>query len=209
MTLLSVQIKKYGGKVLAGFNDLATLFPEVADEWSDNRERIIRCNRMRSMQNQERMYAVSTTGWNDPELLKEWRRAWTEKVNEKFRECHMAARIDHRSYKGQGIDLIPMFHEGYEVRAMEKKGIKTVIRELNRAIRQFNEKFISTRSYGSKCPCCSGYIFIKGKNDLKSTHPQIAKEWSEKNYPLQLDEVNAKSRKNVWWHCKRCGIFRL
>ncbi len=28
---------------------------------------------------------------------------------------------------------------------------------------------------------------------------------SEKNYPLQPDEVNAKSRKNVWWHCKKCG----
>ena len=24
-------------------------------------------------------------------------------MNEKFRECHMAARIDHRSYKEQGI----------------------------------------------------------------------------------------------------------
>ena len=51
---------------------------------------------------------------------------------------------------------------------------------------------ISTRSGDSKCPCCSGYTFIKGRNDLKSTHPQIAKEWSEKNYPLQPDEVNAK-----------------
>ena len=64
---------------------------------------------------------------------------------------------------------------------------------------------ISTRSGGSKCPCCSGYTFIKGKNDLKSTHPQIAKEWSSKNYLLQSDEVNAKSRKNVWWHCRKCG----
>ena len=89
--------------------------------------------------------AVSTTGWNDSELLKEWRRAWTEMVNEKFRECHMAARIDHRSYKEQGIDLIPTIHEGYEVRAMEKKGIKTVIGELNRAIRQFNQMFISLK----------------------------------------------------------------
>ncbi len=53
----------------------------------------------------------------------------------------MAARIDHRSYKEQGIDLIPTIHEGYEVRAMEKKGIKTVIGELNRAIRQFNQMF--------------------------------------------------------------------
>ena len=51
----------------------------------------------------------------------------------------------HRSYKEQGIDLIPTIHEGYEVRAMEKKGIKTVIGELNRAIRQFNQMFISLK----------------------------------------------------------------
>lgn len=57
----------------------------------------------------------------------------------------MAARIDHRSYKEQGTDLIPTIHEGYEVRAMEKKGIKTVIGELNRAIRQFNQMFISLK----------------------------------------------------------------
>ncbi len=44
---------------------------------------------------------------------------------------------------------------------------------------------LSLRSGGSKCPCCSGYTFIKGKNDLKNTHPQIAEEWSEKNFPLK------------------------
>ncbi len=102
-------------------------------------------NRVKDVKGKDIFNAVSTTGWNDPELLKEWRRAWTEKVNEKFRECHMAARIDHRSYKEQGIDLIPTIHEGYEVRAMEKKGIKTVIGELNRAIRQFNQMFISLK----------------------------------------------------------------
>ncbi len=57
---------------------------------------------------------------------------------------------------------------------------------------------ISTRSGGSKCPCCSGYTFIKGKNDLKSTHPQIAKEWSEKNYPLQSNEVNEGEKADGW-----------
>ena len=102
-------------------------------------------NRVKDAKGKDMFNAVSTTGWNDPELLKEWRRAWTEKVNGKFQECHMAARIDHRSYKEQGIDLIPTIHEGYEVRAMEKKGIKTVIGELNRAIRQFNQMFISLK----------------------------------------------------------------
>ena len=55
------------------------------------------------------------------------------------------------------------------------------------------------------CPYCSGYIFSKGFNDLQTTHPEIASEWSEKNLPLKPDEVNAKSRKNVWWKCRKCG----
>lgn len=39
---------------------------------------------------------------------------------------------------------------------------------------------------------------MKGRNDLKTTHPNIAEEWSKQNFPLQPDEVNAKSRKNVY-----------
>ena len=84
-------------------------------------------NQVKDAKGKDMLNAVSTTGWNDPELLKEWRRAWTEKVNEKFRECHMAARIDNRSYKEQGIDLIPTIHVGYEVRAMEKKESKQLL----------------------------------------------------------------------------------
>ena len=64
---------------------------------------------------------------------------------------------------------------------------------------------VKARSSGEKCPYCSGYIFLKRFNDLQTTHPKIASEWSEKNLPLKPDEVNAKSRKNVWWRCSKCG----
>ena len=132
------------------FHVLAPIRPIAEDgSWGNKQKREYVLdkdgNRVKDAKGKDIFNAVSTTGWNDPELLKEWRRGWTEKVNEKFRECHMAARIDHRSYKEQGIDLIPTIHEGYEVRAMEKKGIKTVIGELNRAIRQFNQMFISLK----------------------------------------------------------------
>ena len=43
---------------------------------------------------------------------------------------------------------------------------------------------ISTRSGGSRCPYCSGYTLLKGFNDLATTHPDLAAEWSERNYPL-------------------------
>jgi hypothetical protein len=65
---------------------------------------------------------------------------------------------------------------------------------------------ISTRSYGSKCPYCSGIRLLKGYNDFATRQPELAKEWSERNLPLTPDEVNEKSQKNVWWKCKVCGF---
>ena len=102
-------------------------------------------NRIRDSDGKYVFNAVSTTGWNASELLEEWRKAWAEKVNTKFRENGLAARIDHRSYEKQGIELIPTVHEGYEVRAMEKKGIRTVVGDLNRAIRRLNEIWIQIK----------------------------------------------------------------
>ena len=64
---------------------------------------------------------------------------------------------------------------------------------------------ISTRSSGSKCPYCSGIKLLKGFNDLATTHPDLALEWSERNGDLHPDMVNDKSTKSVWWKCHVCG----
>lgn len=64
---------------------------------------------------------------------------------------------------------------------------------------------ISTRSYGSKCPYCSGIKLMKGFNDFATLHPDLASEWSERNGSLTPDSVNEKSTRNVWWHCNKCG----
>lgn len=64
---------------------------------------------------------------------------------------------------------------------------------------------ISTRSYGSQCPYCSGIQLLKGFNDLATLHPHLAEEWSDRNVELMPDAVNDKSTKNVWWSCSVCG----
>ncbi len=43
----------------------------------------------------------------------------------------------------------------------------------------------------------------KGFNDLQTTHPEIASEWSEKNLPLKPDERLSRGR--VRWRCSKCG----
>lgn len=117
--------------MLAGFNDLATLLPDIAAEWSDRNYPLL--------PTQVTVFANRKAWWKCKDCGREW------------------------------------------------------------------NTLISTRSGGSKCPYCSGYIFLKGFNDLQTTHPEIASEWSEKNLPLKPDEVNVKSRKNVWWRCSKCG----
>ena len=99
-------------KVLAGFNDIATLLPNIAAEWSDRNYPLL--------STQVTVFVNRKVWWKCKDCGKEW------------------------------------------------------------------NTLISTRSGGSKCPYCSGYIFLKGFNDLQTTHPKIASEWSEKNLPLKV-----------------------
>ena len=84
--------------------------------------------------------AVPTTDWGSPERLEAWRKAWADCCNAKFEEKHLDVRIDHRSYKRQGVEQIPTVHEGPAVRQMEARGIKTDKGNLNRLIRATNQK---------------------------------------------------------------------
>lgn len=52
------------------------------------------------------------------------------------------------------------------------------------------------------CPYCSGRLVIKGKTDLLTLFPEIAKEWDyEKNEELKPSDISSKSGTKVWWRC--------
>lgn len=53
------------------------------------------------------------------------------------------------------------------------------------------------------CPYCGDRKALKGYNDLRTTHPKIAREWNkERNGDLKPTDVIASSSKRVWWKCK-------
>ena len=61
---------------------------------------------------------------------------------------------------------------------------------------------IDRRSQGKGCPYCSGRNAIKGKNDLQTVNPALAKEWNyDKNNGLTPTDVLPSSNKKVWWKC--------
>ena len=76
--------------------------------------------------------------WNKKEFLLSYREAWAHIINSTFEHKGMDERIDHRSYKEQGIDRLPYIHLGHEAAALEKKGIRTTKGDYNRKIKRRN-----------------------------------------------------------------------
>ncbi len=63
---------------------------------------------------------------------------------------------------------------------------------------------IRSRNVGNGCPYCSGRYIIKGKNDLQTINPVLAKEWNYlKNNGLTSVDVTSNSEKKVWWKCSK------
>ncbi len=81
----------------------------------------------------EHGFTTKDRSWNDKVLLLEWRKLWADWCNHKLNYAS-DERIDHRSYKAQGIDKIPQIHLGAAACAIEKKGFKTDKSSKNRKI---------------------------------------------------------------------------
>ncbi len=95
-------------------------------------------NRVRDEAGNYVFNAVPTTDWGKKETLLHWREEWANYFNRAFEVKGLPYRIDHRSYAYRGMEETPTVHEGPTVRAMEAKGIRTNVGDLNRRIRATN-----------------------------------------------------------------------
>ena len=189
-----------GARVIEGINDLATLKPLLAQEWSkknklkptevsvaSHKKIIWKCKHGHEWEASVKSRTVNGTGC--PYCSH-------NKVLAGFNDLASQYPDIAAEWSDRNLPLLPTM-----VTAFANSKAWWKCKDCG------NEWYtlISTRSGGSRCPYCSGYTLLKGFNDLATTHPDLAAEWSERNYPLMPDEVNAKSRHNVWWKCKTCG----
>ena len=90
---------------------------------------------------------VNLNNWNDKETLEKWRKDWEFFANVSLSNAGVKERIDHRSFKKQGVEKIPTIHLGKSANAMEKSNQLTERGNINREIQQlnlFNEKIKPT-----------------------------------------------------------------
>ena len=80
-----------------------------------------------------------TTDWNNRGNAEKWRAAWAACVNQALEAAGRPERVDHRSYKRQGIEKIPTIHIGPAASQMERRGIATEKGNINRQISTDNK----------------------------------------------------------------------
>ncbi|MBU3114539.1 MobQ family relaxase [Clostridium lacusfryxellense] len=86
--------------------------------------------------------------WDKKEKVEEWRESWAKYSNKALEKAGCEDRIDHRSYKDQGIDQVPTIHLGKTSSEMEKKNIYNPRAEINKQIKELNkEKIIVLQEY--------------------------------------------------------------
>jgi ATP-dependent exoDNAse (exonuclease V) alpha subunit len=75
--------------------------------------------------------------------IKGHREMWANEQNLFLEKEGFDVRVDHRSYKDQGIDLVPTVHEGWYAKSLADKGLPSRPVEENIRIREENQQRIS------------------------------------------------------------------
>lgn len=186
-------------RIISGINDLATLAPEIAEEWSDRNLPVTPS--MVGVGSHKKMWWVGKCGHE-----------WEAPIRNRVRGAGCPYCSHNRLLPGFN-DLATLFPE--VAAEWSERNLPLLPSQVapfaNRKVWWKCEKghewntLISTRSGGSKCPYCSGITLLKGFNDFATRQPELTKEWSVRNLPLTPDMVNEKSTKNVWWRCHVCG----
>ena len=60
----------------------------------------------------------------------------------------------------------------------------------------------NNRKNGRGCPYCSGRKVQKGFNDVATTHPHLAQQWSPENSLISMENVSAGSHVKPLWVCE-------
>lgn len=115
---------------------------------------------------------TSTTDWNEQTKAEDWRQGWASAVNAVLEQNNITERIDHRSYKRQGIEQIPTVHLGVAASQMERKGIATERGAMNREIIISNRELRQTKARIDKL---KNWL----KSEVKTDAPTLADVLSE------------------------------
>jgi rubrerythrin len=189
-----------GEKPLAGFNDLATTHPELAKEWSDENAR-----------GPETYFKTSSAQvkWDCPVCGATYTRRISErKVGDHCCPCCNGTKVYPGINDIETLDpaLAKEWSPNNKVKPSEVKRDSTAaFKWICPTCSGEYSYVVCDREVGDdSCPFCAGERLLTGFNDLATTDPELAKEWSDLN-DRKPNTVMKSSNLYAYWDCPVCG----
>lgn len=183
-------------KVLAGFNDLATLNPEAAKKWSPN----------------NKLKPTEVTQFTHKKFiwLGDCGHEYEAMVSDisKGRGCPFCAGrqiiLGFNDLASQFPEIAKDWHPTKNIKAPQEvaKGSETKAWWICDKGHEY-QAWVNVKTHqNTGCPYCTNRKVLKGYNDLESASPELAKQLSKKN-TLKSDNVLATSYSRVLWECDK------
>lgn len=191
-------------KVLVGYNDLATLYPNIANEWNyeknypllptqvvsgSSRKIWWKCSKGHeySMPIGDRKQGNNCPICSNRQILKGYNDLATT-------HPHLLNEWDYE--KNSVLDIFPD--------NITKGSTKSVWWKCNKCGYEWKTNpNARTGSSKTKCPCCSRKRVVTGINDLETLYPHIAKRWHPTKNDKKANQVAPFSNKKAWWICEK------
>ncbi|MBQ9780025.1 MAG: zinc-ribbon domain-containing protein [Clostridia bacterium] len=186
--------------ILPGFNDLATLYPNIASKWHKGKNQDLSPSKVAPQSNKYAWWVCShghefqskicsmvrdnincpicenkqvLIGYND---LATTHPALAKEWNHLRNKELTPTQVTYGSHKKVWW-VCPQNHEW----------------QATVASRAFNK---------TNCPYCTKQKVLVGINDLATVNPKLAEEWNyELNTPVTPSNIFPNSNQNYWWHC--------
>lgn len=201
-------------KILAGFNDLKTVKPELIEEWDYQNNTDINPETI-GVSYREKV------SWVCKECGSRWKATVLSRThtgcgcpickNKKISDKMIARRTSDSSNLAVLFpDLIKEWdpansYSPYNLCAQSSITVGWICKEGHHW-----KTSVCNRTRGNGCPFCAGKKIQIGYNDLQTVAPLLAKEWCfSKNGNLLPTQVTAGSNRKVWWTCKNGHDYEM
>lgn len=189
-------------KILKGFNDFGSLYPEIAREWHPTKnEKLTPFDVM--------PYSSKKVWWYRNECGHEWYTAIGTRVHDNS-GCPYCSNqkilIGFNDLKTLCPDIAREwnFEKNGTIKPEQfSKGSDKVVWWKCSKGHEWKCDIKSRTIRNQKCPYCSGARVTSGKNDLATNFPQLLKEWNWDKNKILPTEIKGGYSKKVWWICSK------
>ena len=193
-------------KVLPGFNDLATKYPELAGQWHPSKNDKLTPSNV----------VTNTTRkvWWRCEKGHEWQASIASRAN--GTGCPVCAGKVVIPGENDLATFFPELAEQWHQTKNKTMTPENVSPYSNQKVwwicplgHEYEAKVASRAYRGTGCPYCSGNKVLPGFNDLATREPGVAAQWHPTlNGGLTPQMVTTCSHKKVWWECPDGHVWK-